>query len=451
MIWLRPILPAAARLAVFIYFRIRYAGEPVPADGPVLLVANHPNSLLDAIVVMAAARRPVQFLAKAPLFRDPKTAWLVKGAGAIPVYRGADAPAEIGRNADAFEAVYGELARGAAVGIFPEGISHSEPALAPLRKGAARIALGAVARTGAPVRIVPVGILFQRKDLFRSEALVVTGPPIAWGDLAGGGSKDAGAVRNLTTRIAAALSRVTLNLERWADRRLVEVAAQIWETEKMISPEPSARLRLYETTTRLLATVRRTEDSEGVLLARDLERFGRRLHRLRLSPPDLSADVGSWRGVSWSMGKLYLLTPLAFVVSLTGWLLFILPTMVTGWIVDRAEVKTDERSTWKLLVGMAANAVWIAVVAALSAAVAVREGAGTWGGVLVAGSVLLGMPLIGMAGQIVRERWRGVWRDASRFFLFRARRELIAALRVERAGLASRMQSLYERLGVSAG
>ena len=83
--WLLPLFPRIARGAAFTYYRIRYGGEAVPRAGPVLLVANHPNSLLDPVLVVAAARRPVRFLAKAPLFVDPKVGWLVKAAGAIPV------------------------------------------------------------------------------------------------------------------------------------------------------------------------------------------------------------------------------------------------------------------------------------------------------------------------------------------------------------------------------
>jgi 1-acyl-sn-glycerol-3-phosphate acyltransferase len=436
MAWLLPVLPLAARAAAFVYYRVRYVGQPVPRTGPALLVANHPNSLLDPMVVVAAARRPVRFLAKAPLFRDPKTAWLVKSAGAIPVYRRTDDPAEVGKNVDAFEAVYAELARGAAVGIFPEGLSHSEPALAPLKTGAARMGLGAAALTDHPVHIVPVGLVFRQKDLFRSEALAVTGAPVAWDDLARRGVDDAEAVRDLTTRIAAALAGVTLNLEQWTDQPLVECAVRIWETERQVPPDPGARLRRLETTTRRLAVARRAGDAEVEVLARDVERFRRRLDRLRLRPADLSADVSARRGVRWSAGKLYLLAPFALVVAVVGWALFLVPYRMTGWIVDRVRLKADERSTWKMLVGIGVYATWVGAVGAVS---------GAWRGALAGGVVLLAMPVIGMVGLVVRERWRGAWRDVRRFFLLRSRGRLVAQLRDERHQLGARLDALLTR------
>ena len=445
------VFPMVARVGAFVYYRIRYAGEPVPRTGPVLLVANHPNSLVDPMLVVAAARRPVRFLAKAPLFRNPKTAWLVKGAGAIPVYRRTDDPAEVGKNVDAFEAVYAELARGAAVGIFPEGLSHSEPALAPLKTGAARMALGAAALTSVPVRIVPVGLVFRQKDVFRSEALAVTGAPVVWDDLAPRGVDDAEAVRDLTTRIAVALAGVTLNLEQWADRPLVECAVRIWEAEQRVAPDPEARLRRLETTTRLLATVRRTQDAEGMLLARDVERFRRRLDRLGLRPADLSADVSARRGVRWSAGKLYLLAPIALVVAVVSWALFLVPYRVTGWIVDRVRLKPDERSSWKMLVGMAIYALWVAAGAMGAMGATGTTGEGVWLRAIAVGvAVLIGLPVIGMVGLVVRERWRGTWRDARRFFLLRSRGDLVAALRTERQDLAARLQALYDAHAATA-
>src|SRR5262245_33379177 len=114
--WLLPVFSWLARIAARVYYRVRFGGPRVPANGPVLLVANHPNSLLDPTLVVASADRPVRFLAKAPLFTDWKIGWLVKAAGAIPVYRRSDDPTLMSRNEDAFRAVFEVLGDGAAVG-----------------------------------------------------------------------------------------------------------------------------------------------------------------------------------------------------------------------------------------------------------------------------------------------------------------------------------------------
>lgn len=433
-VWLSPFFPWVARAAAFVYYRVRYAGQPVPRTGPVLLVANHPNSLLDPVLVAALARRPVRFLAKAPLFDDWKIGWIVKASGAIPVYRRADDPTQVARNEDTFRAVHAALASGAAVGIFPEGLSHSEPAMAPLKTGAARIALGAFALTRQTFPIVPLGLVFRQKDVFRSDVLALSGQWVAWDDLASRGTDDAEAVRLLTTRITGALRAVTLNLERWQDQPLVECAVRVWEAEHGAAPRPAERVARLDVTTRILAAVREDTDPTGVALTRDVDAYRRRIERLGLRPADLTADVGLVRGVAWAARRLPLVLPFAAATAFAGFVLFWTPYRLTGWIVNRMKRPEDQRSTYKLLFGIVIYALWVLALAAAAAAA---------GGVLAGLAVLAGTPVVGMAGLVVRERWRGAWSDGRRFLLLRGRRTLIAGLRGRQRELGARLDALY--------
>src|SRR5688500_6941161 len=185
--WLHPWVHRISRAAAGIYYRMSTAGPSVPRRGPVLLIANHPNALLDPVLVAAAARRPVRFLAKAPLFAMPVLGALVRAPGAIPVSRQQDDKTATGRNADS------------------------------LRDAPAALAAGAVP-------VIALGFVLREKDTFRSEALVVAGEPVRWDDLAGRGPDDVEAARDLTARLDAALRDVTVNLEHWADRPIVECA-----------------------------------------------------------------------------------------------------------------------------------------------------------------------------------------------------------------------------------
>jgi 1-acyl-sn-glycerol-3-phosphate acyltransferase len=419
-----------------VYYRVGFDGPAVPTTGPVLLVANHPNSLLDPVLVMAAAGRPVRFLAKAPLFSDPKTAWLVGLGGAIPVHRRQDAAGREVDNAAMFEAVYTSLSGGEVVGLFPEGISHSQPALAPLRTGAARIALGAAAVRGAAFPIVPVGLVFRAKDRFRSAAWVVRGEPVGWDDLAGAGAEDPDAVRALTERIREALMAQTVNLDAWHDRPLVETAVRIWEAERGTGARRGAgdRVDRWVETARILARVRANRDPVGEELADEVAAFGGRLGRLGLHPADLGADVSLGRGVSWAAARLPLVAPLGAAVALVGWLAFAVPYHLTALVVSRIRLEADTRSTWQALIGAALYLAW--VVAAVVGAVLL--GAGWW-----AALIAIGLPAIGMAGLLVRERWRGAWRDGRRFLLLRSRRRLIATLHSRQQDLAVRLERLH--------
>lgn len=433
--WLQPLFPRLARLAAFVYYRVRYAGGRVPSRGPVLLVANHPNSLLDPMLVLAAARRPVRFLAKAPLFTDRKVGWLVRAAGAIPVYRRHDDPSQVARNQEMFQAVHQALAAGHAVAIFPEGVSHSGPSLVPLRTGAARIALGAAATVADGVfPIIPIGLVFRRKDVFRSEAMLLVGEPVEWRDLAPRGEDDGEAVRLLTTRIDEALRRQTINLEDWRDEPLVLAAIRIWEAERRQPFDAAERVARTRVVTAILAEVRGRDDAEGLALVRAVREHARRLARLGLRPADLTAAIGTGRAVTWAASRLPLVMPLWAALAAAGWLLFVVPYRATGAVVDRFPLESDTRSTWKLMVGVLVYAAWVAMLAA---------GATVAWSPLVGVAVVVGTPMIGIAGLMVRERWRGSWRDARRWLVLRSRRSLVESLRSTQRDLGTRLDRLY--------
>src|SRR6476660_5449658 len=176
-----PIVRLLARVTCRLFYRVDCVGS-APASGAALLLPNHANALLDPAVIWATAGRDVRFLAKSTLFDGPLR-FLVAGSGAIPVYRKLDQGVDVSKNTETFAAVDAALAEGDAVCIFPEGVSHSEGRLVPLRTGAARMALSAE-RAGTHVNLVPVGLNFDRKTTFRSRVTVIYGHSFSCADLA---------------------------------------------------------------------------------------------------------------------------------------------------------------------------------------------------------------------------------------------------------------------------
>jgi 1-acyl-sn-glycerol-3-phosphate acyltransferase len=140
-----PIVAAVARLL----FRVRAVGlEHVP-DGPAILAANHVSALDGPILAIATGtrrRRMTRYLVAAEFFANPWVGWILKISGQIPLRRGA-------RDAGAIDEAIDTVRGGGLAGIFPEGsVNPDVHLLQRIRKGAARISLGA----SAPV--VPVGI-----------------------------------------------------------------------------------------------------------------------------------------------------------------------------------------------------------------------------------------------------------------------------------------------------
>jgi hypothetical protein len=153
---------------------------------------------------MAALRRYPRFLGKSTLFKILPLRPLLRLAGVVPVHRAAEGTTT--GNDETFRTCRALLASGGAIGIFPEGISHDEASLQPLRTGAARIALESVAERAPAVVIVPVGLHYDEKSRFRSRAVVRVGTPIRARDFADPMADDPTlGVRALTAAIDDAL------------------------------------------------------------------------------------------------------------------------------------------------------------------------------------------------------------------------------------------------------
>lgn len=214
----RRMLVAILTLVLRVFFRrIEVKNlKHVSREGATIFVLNHPNGLVDPVFLLCYAPRRVSFLAKAPIFKMPVLGWLARVLEAIPVYRHQDAGADVSRNQETFARARTLLKRGGTLAICPEGVSHSDTKLRPLKTGAARIALGVVAEDSKlELKIIPAGLYYTAKGAFRSAALLRFGEPVKVERVAldADGEPPAEAVRALSARIERALHDVTLNAE----------------------------------------------------------------------------------------------------------------------------------------------------------------------------------------------------------------------------------------------
>jgi glycerol-3-phosphate dehydrogenase (NAD(P)+) len=75
------------KLAILAYFRVRRLGREHIPSGGVILAANH-RSFLDPFVIGCCLPRPIYFVAKQELFKNPIVGWFLNCMGAFPVRRG---------------------------------------------------------------------------------------------------------------------------------------------------------------------------------------------------------------------------------------------------------------------------------------------------------------------------------------------------------------------------
>jgi 1-acyl-sn-glycerol-3-phosphate acyltransferase len=252
------VIHGLCRLSVRAFFRrIEVSGaERLPRAGPVILVANHPSALVDPMVLLAAVPRPVCFLSKEPLFRMPVIGAFLRAMDAIPVYRAMDG-ADPRRNRATFARAQALLRRGGVLALFPEGTSHDDPRMKPLKTGAARIALGAAGGgEPLPLTVVPAGLFFTDKGTFRSEALLSFGEPVAVQPAPPSetGEPLPADVRALTRRLEAGLSAVVLQAEAEEALHLAAAAERLFSGDgDPLAERAALRRRLLEGRTRLAA------------------------------------------------------------------------------------------------------------------------------------------------------------------------------------------------------
>jgi 1-acyl-sn-glycerol-3-phosphate acyltransferase len=230
--WTRKFVKAFLRIVFSIYYRtiqVKNQGN-FPRVGPVLLVANHPNSLVDPAILIHLLPRPVHFGARHGLFAGPLR-HILKAFGAIPIYRLQDAPAARRRNLTAIERYTSLLQEGAVAAIFPEGVSRDDPHLEPIKNGAARIALKAESGSQFELglKIIPVGLQFEPRRKFRADAFLRFGVPITFGDLKELNEQaPRQAVQELSNRIDHSLKKLAFHVESSEYVPFIERLAEIY-------------------------------------------------------------------------------------------------------------------------------------------------------------------------------------------------------------------------------
>ena len=363
------VLRGLGRLALRWFYRdVEVDGiERLPTHGPVLLASNHPNALVDALVIGCTVRRPVTLTAKATLLDNPITRRLLRAAGVVPLRRASDDVAQTGgaamldpaRNASAFAAVLDVLQDGGMVLLFPEGKSHSEPMLAPLKTGLARIALMARdERQLESIPIVPVGLTFERKWEPRSRVLMHIGSPIV---VERATPNDPEAVTTLTQRVDAGLRDVTLNFRTEEDaRRVLSISTLLAEVldefRPLRTPDPplAESVRVAQRINAIAPRLSEFEPDVTTRIGRFLERFSafeRSIQETAIAASDVQMSTHIGPGV-WFVVREILIAAVAGPLALWGRLNHWIPVRIARVLAIRTSRTPDEPAMHTIVGGL---------------------------------------------------------------------------------------------------
>ena len=454
---MRTLLTALCRLLLRIFFRrIEQIGvEQVPsgAQTPVLYVLNHPNALLDPLFIICLSPRPVTFLAKAPLFTTFMARSFVRAFECLPVYRKQDG-GDPKQNRASIEASIVLLASGKALALFPEGISHSKPALVPLKTGAARIALSASAATAerqpAPVRIVPVGLCYADKTTFRSNATLIYGPPIETPVVALDARErpPEAAAEALTATIEGALREVSLQAQTHELAELARATARVLsaaERDAEISDGSLPPLEQLELEQRLVdgyEHLHRDAPGRVAALVGRVRAFEAELERLGM-PVDHPVALERRRALRWGLARALSLAALALPAAL-GILTHYLPYRGVDLLAHRlAPGQTQDGDIEDVLASMKMAGglllfplAWIALAGGL--ALVHRWTSGLAALVLLPACGYAALRFVEILAELI-DRARGAWRLVSE-------RDLAAHIARERKEIRAEVLALAQLL-----
>ncbi len=476
---MRALFTALCQLLLRLFFRRidSVDRDRVPAEGPLLYVLNHPNGLIDPLFILCRSPRPVTFLAKAPLFHTFMVRRFVRAFNCLPVYRRQDG-ADTSKNREIIERSITLLGGAEVLALFPEGTSHSDPALKPIKTGAARIALSASARpsrdaapTPSPVRILPVGLHYSQKTRFRSSAMLIYGEPIATPqiELDADLRPPAEAVENLNATIEAGLAAVTLQARDAELLRLADQAERIlagarrdaqlpeWGPSSGHDHDPPAppvdpELGDFGTKRRLLAGYRqmraRDPDAVEALVAR-IRAYAAEHSMLGL-PLDHPPTIPR-RAVVRYVLRHALILPLSAPLSLLGILSHWPAYRGVGWLSARVASRDEDEAavlaTFKLAAGLLLFPLTWALMAAAAGVVSARLGGP------VALTVLVGLvvaPLSGWAAMLFTERVADLLDRARGLWVLTTRADIGPRLASERRSIYDAVVAMDARLDGSS-
>jgi glycerol-3-phosphate O-acyltransferase / dihydroxyacetone phosphate acyltransferase len=434
------------------YADVTFVGaERIPETGPILVAVNHPNALVDVLVAGRATPRQLSFTAKATLFANPVTALFLRWIGVLPLRRASDeagkGPVDPSRNAESFAAVADALARSAAVLIFPEGKSHDEPALAPARTGAARMAIQArEARNVSGIRVVPIGLIFERKDRPRSRIVAITGEPIDVDPLV---QRAADPVAELTAAIDTSLRSLTLNYssmgEAERDARLARVLQAVLRADAP-SLGGAGDFQTRAEIARLLPSLRTSFQSgqaqlhdRAVSLEASLLRFDDQLRAARVSPDDLLIERDTGPGLWFVLREASVLL-VAGPIAAWGWVNHLIPFQGALLAGSRARQSAADPAMRTIIAGAA----FILMMYMLQGA-AVALVAGPWWGL----AYVVSLPVAADVNLRLRDRLRRAGRRARAYLFFRSRPAVHEELTRQASALRAEAVTLANASGIA--
>lgn len=340
---------------------VHVSPDAAAVDGPAVVVSNHFGGVADALVLFGVLPRRPGVVARDVIWANPVVGKALDALGAIPVHKRSDGGG--GASNDAmFASCHEALIDGGDVLIFPEGVTRNEPSMAPVKTGAARIALGARTAGCDGLMVVPVGIHYENKAALRSRVFVNIGSPISLDEFVASrpgevGSDDHDAVHALNDQITVALRRAAPDYDDWTEEHLLTNAAEVTVRSLVDDPRGPVDRGLRD---RLANTLADRPAAHRAAICEAAARYDETLEAVGYTDGELAGRIGTGRFARGVFAQL-LVGLLAVPFALVGALVNVVPFLIVR-LVGRRSMSPSLAATVKPLVAIAAYGLAWAVV-----------------------------------------------------------------------------------------
>lgn len=193
--------------------QIKVSGlENIPKKGAVLFAPNHPNGLIDPLIITTHNTRSSYFLVRAAAFKNPFVKKILGTLNLMPIYRIRDGKNQLSKNNEIFNTCFELLNKQESLMIFPEGSHGRVRKIRPISKGFTRILFGAIDKyPDLKITIIPVGLTYQNASVFPSKVGLIYGKPILTNDFYNPDELIT-STNNLKNKLKESLERITVSI-----------------------------------------------------------------------------------------------------------------------------------------------------------------------------------------------------------------------------------------------
>ena len=325
-------------------------------DAPLLIVANHPNTFMDPMLIAHLLNQQVYFLANGGVFNSI-TKILFRQLNMVPIYRKADASTNVGvnmreQNNKAFSTCYEYLGKKRTILIFPEGSSIIERRLRELKTGTARIALGAELENNFELnlQILPIGVNYSDATRFRSEVFINVGEPISLKDFKEKynsetneiANEQTNSVKELTEIIEEKLLELMIVTSDEAEDKFIQNIEKIYKNRLFEDENISldAKIKDFELTKHIIKATKYFEATSPNVLENfkiKLDSYLGNLQKLKISDAVFNQSKKNKNILAASLFSMFFMTvcfPFFVFGFLNNYLPYKLPSLISRKITD---------------------------------------------------------------------------------------------------------------------